>query len=55
VGGLPGLSSVVTLYACQASVDLFGMAKSDIIEQVSGIITVGEFHDLAAGGRMIFT
>jgi len=43
------------LYACQASVDLFGMEKADFIEQVSGIITVGEFYDLAAGGQIIFT
>ncbi|MEU7788873.1 DsrE/DsrF/DrsH-like family protein [Amycolatopsis sp. NPDC049159] len=43
------------LYACQASVDLFGMAKSDFIDQVNGIITVGEFYDLAAGGQIIFT
>jgi peroxiredoxin family protein len=43
------------LYACQASVDLFGLAKEDFIEQVSGIITVGEFYELAAGGQIIYT
>lgn len=43
------------LYACQASVDLFGLGKDDFIEQVNGIITVGEFYDLAAGGQIIFT
>ncbi|MGW5718563.1 DsrE/DsrF/DrsH-like family protein [Amycolatopsis sp. NPDC003865] len=43
------------LYACQASVDLFGMEKSDFVDQVAGIITVGEFYDLAAGGQIIFT
>jgi peroxiredoxin family protein len=43
------------LYACKASVDLFGLAKDDLIEQVQGIITVGEFYDQAAGGQIIFT
>jgi peroxiredoxin family protein len=43
------------LYACQASVDLFGLAKDDFIGQVDGIITVGEFYELAAGGQIIFT
>jgi peroxiredoxin family protein len=83
LGGLPGISSVMTqymnhkmekldipsipefvemiadtgagLYACQASVDLFGLEKNDFIPQVQDIITVGEFYDIAAGGQIIFT
>lgn len=43
------------LYACKASADLFGITKTDLIEQVKDIITVGEFYDLAAGGEIIFT
>jgi len=43
------------LYACKASVDLFGLDKDDFIEQVDDIITVGEFYDKAAGGQIIFT
>ena len=43
------------LYACKASVDLFGLEKNDFIPQVQDIITVGEFYDLAAGGQIIFT
>jgi peroxiredoxin family protein len=43
------------LYACQASVDLFDLSKDDFIEQVGGIITVGEFYELAAGGQIIYT
>lgn len=43
------------LYACKASVDLFGMKKEDFIEQIKDIITVGEFYGLAAGGQIIFT
>jgi len=43
------------LYACKASVDLFGLGPDDFIEQVDGIITVGEFYALAAGGQIVFT
>jgi peroxiredoxin family protein len=43
------------LYACKASVDLFGLSKDDFIEQISDVITVGEFYGLAAGGQIIFT
>ena len=83
LGGLPGVSSVMThymnnkmedldipsipefiemiadtgagLFACKASVDLFGLEKNDFIPQVQDIITVGEFYDIAAGGQIIFT
>jgi peroxiredoxin family protein len=43
------------LYACKASVDMFGLADSDFVAQVSGVLTVGEFYELAAGGEIIFT
>ena len=45
----------VGLYGCQASCDLFGLTKDDLIEQVKDIITVGEFYAPAAGGQIIFT
>jgi peroxiredoxin family protein len=43
------------LYACKASVDLFGLDRDDFIPQVKDIITVGEFYEQAAGGQIIFT
>ena len=43
------------MYACKASVDLFGLDKDDFIDQVEDIITVGEFYERAAGGQIIFT
>ncbi len=43
------------MYACKASVDLFGLEKNDFIDQVQDIITVGEFYEKAAGGHIIFT
>jgi len=43
------------LYACKASVDMFGLTSEDFVPQVKDIITVGDFYDLAAGGQIIFT
>ncbi len=43
------------LYACKASVDMFGLTKDDFVPQVQDIITVGEFYGLAAGAQIIFT
>jgi peroxiredoxin family protein len=43
------------MYACKASVDMFGFTKDDFIEQIEEIITVGEFYEKAAGGQIIFT
>jgi peroxiredoxin family protein len=43
------------LYACKASVDMFGLSRDEMIEEVEEIITVGEFYHLAAGGQIIFT
>ena len=43
------------LYACKASVDMFGLTKEDFIDEIEGVITVGEFYEMAAGGQIIFT
>jgi peroxiredoxin family protein len=43
------------LYACKATVDMFGLTMDDFISQVADIISVGEFYALAAGGQIIFT
>ena len=43
------------IYACKASVDMFKLTEDDFVPQVDGIITVGEFYDVAAGGQIIFT
>ena len=47
--------SGVRLYACKATVDMFGLTMEDFIPQVEEIISVGEFYDKAAGGEIIFT
>jgi peroxiredoxin family protein len=43
------------MYACLASVDLFGFTKDDFIDELDGIITVGDFYQIAAGGQILFT
>jgi len=47
--------SGVRLYACKASVDMFGLTMEDFVPQVEDIISVGEFYEKAAGGQIIFT
>jgi peroxiredoxin family protein len=43
------------LYACKASVDMFGLTIEDFVPQVEDIISVGEFYEKAGGGQIIFT
>ena len=43
------------LYACKATVDMFGLTMESFVPQVSQIISVGEFYEKAAGGQIIFT
>ena len=43
------------LYACRASVEMFGLTLEDFVPQVREILSVGEFYGLAAGGEIIFT
>ena len=47
--------SGVRLYACKATVDMFGLTMENFVPQVEGIISVGEFYEKAAGGQIVFT
>jgi peroxiredoxin family protein len=47
--------SGVRLYACKATVDMFGLTMEDFVPQVEDIISVGEFYEKAAGGQIVFT
>jgi peroxiredoxin family protein len=47
--------SGVQLFACKATVDMFGLTQNDFIPQVDGIITVGEFYERAGGAEIVFT
>jgi peroxiredoxin family protein len=43
------------LYACKASVEMFGLTKDDFVPQVKDIINVGTFYEKSAGAQIIFT
>lgn len=43
------------VYGCKATVDMFGLSEDDFVPQVTGVITVGEFYEKAAGGEIVFT
>lgn len=43
------------IFACKATVEMFGFTMDDFIPQVDDIITVGEFYEMAAGSQIIFT
>jgi peroxiredoxin family protein len=43
------------LYACRATVDMFGLTMEDFVPQVNDVISVGEFYALAGGGQIVFT
>ncbi len=47
--------SGVGIYACKATVEMFGLTMDDFVPEVTAIATVGEFYGLAAGGQIIFT
>jgi peroxiredoxin family protein len=43
------------IYACHATVEMFGLTEDDFVPQVDGVLTVGEFYELSAGAQIIFT
>jgi peroxiredoxin family protein len=43
------------LYACKATVDMYGLTLADFVPQVDEVITVGEFYEKAAGSQIVFT
>src|SRR5512137_1370276 len=45
------------IYACKLAMDMFKFKKEDLWDQVSGVLTVGEFyaHSAGEGSQIIFT
>ncbi len=43
------------LYACKASVDMFGLTMEDFCPQVEDIISVGQFYERSVNAKIIFT
>ena len=45
------------IYACKLAVDMFDLKKEDLSDEVTSILTIGEFYELCDGDRtqIIFT
>lgn len=45
------------IYACKLAMDMFGLQKEDLHEEVSKVLTVGEFYEMCGGDgtQIIFT
>ena len=45
------------IYACKLAVDMFKITKEQLSDEVSDIITIGEFYEMCDGDRtqIIFT
>ena len=42
-------ASGAKLWACKLAMDMFHLTKEDLIDEVDGVITVGDFYEKAAG------
>lgn len=47
--------SGVKMYACLLAMEMFGLEKSDLVEHVEDVLTVGDFYEVSDGGEVIFT
>ena len=49
-------ASGVKLWACKLAVDMFKLEESDLIEDLDGVLTIGDFYNLADidGTQMLF-
>lgn len=45
------------IYACKLAMDMFKLKKEDLHEEVSAVLTIGEFYEMAGGDgtQIIFT
>lgn len=45
------------IYACKLAMDMFKLTKEDLHDEVKGVLTVGEFYEMAGGDgtQIIFT
>ncbi|MBC8478267.1 MAG: DsrE/DsrF/DrsH-like family protein [Candidatus Delongbacteria bacterium] len=43
------------IFACKLAMDMFKLTRDDLIPQVEGVLTVGEFYAKSAGASIIFT
>lgn len=47
--------SGVKLYGCLLAMEMFGIQKEELMEQVEDVITVGDFYALADDAQVLFT
>ena len=45
----------VKMYACKATVDMFGLKREDFCDQLEAIIPVSDFFKISMGAQIIFT
>ena len=43
------------IFGCELAMSMFGLQRSELVEQVEDIITVGDFYDLSDDAQIIFT
>lgn len=43
------------LYACKLAMDMFKLTRDDLVDQIQGVLTVGEFYEKSTGAQIIFT
>ena len=43
------------IFGCELAMSMFGLQRSELVEQVEDIITVGDFYDLSTDAQIIFT
>jgi peroxiredoxin family protein len=43
------------LYACELAMSFMDLGEDDLIPEVKGVLTVGDFYDLTDGAQIIFT
>jgi len=43
------------VFACKLAMDMFKLTQDDLVDEVQGVLTVGEFYERAAGSAIIFT
>lgn len=42
------------IYACRASLEMFGISRDELVPEVDSVLTVGDFYEKSAGAEIIF-
>lgn len=43
------------LYACELAMKFMDLSEEDLMPQVKGVLTVGDFYDMTQGAQILFT